>query len=157
MLTRGSAGVVGIYKSSTIPYVSRDADFTFGTAIVLIWLVAEFTATVLAASIPFFRPLARKANQLKSSKESTHSFGMSRMGGRSGHSKLGSVSEVKSKPTNSDSESDRGILPPRNPNNNNKSVVHKTEVYTVEYESAEDVEKVADSSGSRGQARRAMF
>ena len=155
MLTSGSAGVVGIYKSSTIPYVSRDADFTFGTAIVLIWLVAEFTATVLAASIPFFRPLARKANQLKSSKESTHSFGMSRMGGRSGHSKLGSRSEVQSKPINSDNESDRGILPPRNPDN--KSVVHKTEVYTVEYESADDVEKVADPSSSRGQARRAMF
>ncbi|KAK1834418.1 hypothetical protein QBC39DRAFT_26557 [Podospora conica] len=149
------AGVVGLYKSSTIPYVSRDADFIYRTPIVLIWVIAEVTATILAASIPFFRPLVRKVSQYQKSsgKESSNSFGMGRMGGRSGHSKLGSRSDVQSKPGNSDNDSDHGILPPRT---TNKNVVHKTEVYTVEYESADDVEKATGPSSNREQARQ-MF
>jgi len=51
--------VVGLYKTWTIPYVSRSADFAYGTAIVLIWLVAEVSATIIAASIPFYRPFFR--------------------------------------------------------------------------------------------------
>ncbi|KAK8075322.1 hypothetical protein PG997_009985 [Apiospora hydei] len=54
------AGVVGLYKTSTIPYVSRSADFAYGTSIVLIWLVAEVSATIIAASIPFYRPFFRR-------------------------------------------------------------------------------------------------
>lgn len=54
-----SAGVVGIYKTSTISLVARNTDFTYGTAFPLIWLTAEVSATVIAASIPFFRPLVR--------------------------------------------------------------------------------------------------
>lgn len=52
--------MVGLYKTSTIPYVSRSADFAYGTAIVLIWLVAEVSATIVAASIPFYRPFFRR-------------------------------------------------------------------------------------------------
>lgn len=123
----------------------------------LIWVVAEVSATILAASIPFFRPLVRKASQLQKSsgKESSHSFGMGRMGGRNGHNKLGSLSDVQSKPVNSDNDSDLGILPPRN--DNNKNIVHKTDVFTVEYESADDTEKATDPGHTREQARREMF
>lgn len=54
-----SAGVVGLYKTSTIGLVARDSDFTYGTAFPLIWLCAEVSATVIACSIPFYRPLVR--------------------------------------------------------------------------------------------------
>ncbi|KAH8651058.1 hypothetical protein BX600DRAFT_387643 [Xylariales sp. PMI_506] len=57
------AGVVGLYKTSTIPGVARNADFTYGTTFPLIWLVAEVSATIVAASIPFFRPLFRKISK----------------------------------------------------------------------------------------------
>lgn len=51
--------MVGIYKTSTIGLVARNTDFTYGTTFPLIWLSAEVSATVIAASIPFYRPLVR--------------------------------------------------------------------------------------------------
>jgi hypothetical protein len=109
--------VVGIYKSSTIPYVSRSVDFTHGTAIVLIWLVAEVTATVVAASIPFYRPPLRLVSRARTNKESKRSSYA--MGGMSshGHSKLGSRNDVNANPGNfpddddDDDSSDRNDLP----------------------------------------------
>lgn len=52
--------MVGLYKTSTIPFISRSADFTYGTAVILIWLVAEVSATIIAASVPFYRPFFRR-------------------------------------------------------------------------------------------------
>ncbi|KAK4159209.1 hypothetical protein QBC43DRAFT_327629 [Cladorrhinum sp. PSN259] len=90
------AGVIGIYKTTTIPYIARSADFTHGTAIVLIWLVAEVTATVIAASIPFYRPLVRRAKSSRGTKESYGMGGIGRVGGSHGHSKLSSQPDLKS-------------------------------------------------------------
>jgi hypothetical protein len=141
-----SAGVVGIYKSSTIPFVARDADFTFGTAIVLIWLVAEVTATIIAASIPFYRPLIRRASSTFRSKDA---YGMSRMnrsrngGGFGNHSKLGSQADVKS-----DCNSDQDILPP----NSRSMIVQKTKI-TVQY----DARSVDEEKGTHNPVRRDQF
>ena len=62
--------MVGIYKTSTISLVARDTDFTYGTAFPLIWLTAEVSATVIASSIPFFRPLVRLVRGKEESQES---------------------------------------------------------------------------------------
>lgn len=119
--------MVGIYKTSTIPNVSRSADFTHGTAIVLIWLVAEVTATIIAASIPLLRPLLRRY-----SRNRDESYGMSSRTNR-GHSKLGSISKLGSQAvvqsdTPNDYSSDKDILGP------SSRIVRKTNV-TVEYDS----------------------
>jgi hypothetical protein len=117
--------VVGIYKSSTIPNVSRSADFTYGTAIVLIWLVAEVSATIIAASIPFYRPLVRRFSSKKGTQES---YGMSnRSRTRAGHSKLRSQDDAKSAHVIVDDCSDKGIL------DGNTQIVRKTNI-TVEYD-----------------------
>ncbi|KAH9884565.1 hypothetical protein F4778DRAFT_762659 [Xylariomycetidae sp. FL2044] len=138
------AGVIGIYKSSTIPAVSRSTDFTYGTALVLIWLAAEVTATIVACSIPFFRPLVRRMS--KGGTKQSNSYGLSNISGsrglRSGHNKLGSVVDVKSVP-DSDNSSDKAILGPRS------TIVRKTNI-TVAYSSEEEM-------GNGDSARRQMF
>ncbi|KAK3986105.1 hypothetical protein QBC44DRAFT_297666 [Cladorrhinum sp. PSN332] len=133
------AGVIGIYKSTTIPYVARSADFTHGTAIVLIWLVAEVTATILAASIPFYRPLVRRVSSTRGTKES---YGMGRVGGSHGHSKLSSQHEL-------DVKSDHIDEHPLN----HPVVVRKTEI-AIEYDQWSDHEAQA---GKGGQPRREIF
>ena len=139
--------MVGIYKSSTIPYVSRSADFTHGTAIVLIWLVAEFAATVIACSIPFFRPLVRLVSNTKHSKGSS-SYAMSGMG-KGGHSKLGSRTDVV-KPNPDDTGSDKDEQPL------NSGVVHRTDAFTVEYDNWSGNEGSNNAHSAPGQARREM-
>lgn len=112
-----SAGVVGIYKSTTIPAVSRSVDFTHGTAMVLIWLVAEVTATVIACSIPFLRPLVRRVSS--SGKASKDSYGMSVRGNNvKGHEARASYDQI----------SDKDVQPL------NAGVVRRTDAYTVEYD-----------------------
>lgn len=141
-----SAGAVGIYKSSTIPAVSRSADFTHGTALVLIWLVAEFTATIIACSIPFYRPLVRRFSSSAKRSGGSSSYGMSGMG-KSGHSKLSSRTDVKAMPD--DQGSDKDSLPL------NARGVQRTDVFTLEYDSRDSNE---GSQGHRGpgHARREM-
>ncbi|KAL2141605.1 hypothetical protein VTI28DRAFT_2151 [Corynascus sepedonium] len=140
------AGAVGIYKSSTIPAVSRSADFTHGTALVLIWLVAEFTATIIACSIPFYRPLVRRFSSSAKRSGGSSSYGMSGMG-KSGHSKLSSRTDVKAMPD--DQGSDKDSLPL------NARGVQRTDVFTLEYDSRDSNE---GSQGHRGpgHARREM-
>ena len=78
----------------------------------LIWLVAEVTATVVAASIPFYRPLIRLVSRVKTNKESKRSsYAMGGMSSR--HSKLGSRNDVNANPGNfpDDDSSDRNVLP----------------------------------------------
>jgi hypothetical protein len=120
--------VVGIYKSSTIPSVSRSTDFTHGTAIVLIWLVAEVTATIMAASIPLFRPLLRHLSGTSSTRDG---YGMSRITNRSrngwgGHSRFSSRADVQSDP-NHEYGSDKDTIAL------NTKIVCKTNI-TVEYD-----------------------
>ncbi|KAK7985663.1 hypothetical protein PG988_003285 [Apiospora saccharicola] len=135
------AGVVGIYKTSTIPYVSRSADFAYGTAIVLIWLVAEVSATIIAASIPFYRPFFR---HIKSSGNSGGNSSKSNGNGnarshasyalnnrnrvRDGHSMLGSGVDHKGAVDdhNNDSNSDKAIL------GNDTRIIRQTNI-SVEY------------------------
>ncbi|KAI1325213.1 hypothetical protein F5Y16DRAFT_378631 [Xylariaceae sp. FL0255] len=102
------AGVVGIYKSSTIPKVGRSTDFTYGTALVLIWLVAEVCATIIASSIPFYRPLLRHAGGRSANKSLQDSYVL-KSRRRDGHSKIASQTNIK---TGSafDDNSDKGIL-----------------------------------------------
>ncbi|KAL2163972.1 hypothetical protein VTH06DRAFT_3185 [Thermothelomyces fergusii] len=139
------AGAVGIYKSSTIPAVSRSADFTHGTALVLIWLVAEFTATAIACSIPFYRPLVRRVSWSSSAaagkrSKGSSSFAMSSMG-RGGHSKLSSKTDVKAGAAateieaHDDQASDRDSLPL-----NARGGVHRTDVFTLEYDTRDSNE-----------------
>ncbi|KAK4225936.1 hypothetical protein QBC38DRAFT_248820 [Podospora fimiseda] len=130
------AGVIGIYKSSTIPYVARSADFTHGTAIVLIWLVAEVAATILAASIPFYRPLIRRATTARGTKES---YGMGRVAGSHGHSKLSSQHDITRE------HIDEQPL-------TNTAVVRKTEI-NIEYDQWSDHE----AGKVPGQSRREIF
>ncbi|KAL2167101.1 hypothetical protein VTG60DRAFT_1692 [Thermothelomyces hinnuleus] len=131
------AGAVGIYKSSTIPAVSRSADFTHGTAPVLIWLVAEFTATAIACSIPFYRPLVRRTSSGKRSKGSS-SYAMSAMG-KGRHSKLSSKTDIKA--GHDDQGSDKDSLPL-----NARGGVHRTDVFTLEYDTR-DSNEVSATSG----------
>ncbi|KAK0629553.1 hypothetical protein B0T17DRAFT_589293 [Bombardia bombarda] len=134
------AGVIGIYKSTTIPNVARDSDFTFGTAIVLIWLVAEFTATVMAASIPFFRPLVRKFSSKGTSRKESSGYGMTNRS--RGHKQLGSQVDMKSS-VGPDSDSSKGIVV------SNNNILRKTD-YVVEYDSASHDEEA-------GKPHREMF
>jgi hypothetical protein len=150
-LTLSSAGVVGIYKSSTIPAVSRSADFTHGTAIVLIWLVAEFVATVIACSIPFFRPLLRLVSGATRSKGSS-TYAMNSGMGKGGHSKLGSRTDVV-KPNPDDTGSDKDELPL---NSGHSGVVHRTDVFPVEYDNWSGNEGSNNGHSAPGQARREM-
>lgn len=122
--------------------MARSSDFTHGTAIVLIWLVAEVTATIIAASIPFYRPLVRRATSARGTKES---YGMGRMGAsHGGHSKLGSQLDVKSE-TMDHAGSDRDEQPLNRP-----MVVRKTEI-AIEYDRWSDAER-----GAGGQPRDAF-
>ena len=119
----------------------------------LIWLVAEVTATILAASIPFFRPLIRRVSS--AARSGKDAYGMGNMGrgagsragwGTSSHSKLGSQADVKS-----DYHSDGDTLPP----NSHSMIVRKTKV-TVEYGGPDaDVEK--GDGPEHGLGRRDMF
>lgn len=113
------AGVVGIYKTSTIPGIARNADFTYGTAFPLIWLVAEVDATIIAASIPFFRPLVRAVMGTKQK----NSYSLSKRS-RSGANPLGSQPERPG--FDSDNGSDRNILSlgGDNPSKLNTTVPH---------------------------------
>lgn len=134
-----SAGCVGIYKASIIPKVSRSIDFTCescipsflsiclsftdicpayqdGTADVLIWLVAEVTSTIMAACIPFYRPLVRRVAGSGRSKgglkPSQESYGLANRSNKH-HNKLGSRAEVKGgfhEELAEDDSSDRGIM-----------------------------------------------
>lgn len=88
-----------------------------GTADVLIWLVAEVTSTIMAACIPFYRPLvrrvagsSRKGGALRPSQES---YGLAARSHSKGHNKLGSRAEVKGgfqEALPSDDSSDRAIV-----------------------------------------------
>ncbi|KAK7755340.1 hypothetical protein SLS62_002566 [Diatrype stigma] len=131
------AGIVGIYKSSIIPNVARDVDFTFGIALVLIWLAAEFTATVMAASIPFMRPLLRKVSssvgrQKFSGHSSTHVRLSSR--GRNGRQ--------------TDTESNRELFA------TNNKIVRRTE-FTLEYNESSSPEEGAE--GKHGENHHDAF
>ncbi|KAL2270537.1 hypothetical protein VTJ83DRAFT_2721 [Remersonia thermophila] len=121
------AGIVGIYKASTIPTVSRSLDFTYTTTTVLIWVVAEVSATVIACSIPFLRPLVR---HIKTSKNSNNSYGLSGMSSRGTHNKLGSRADAKAggETDDGDRDSDRDVQPLK------PGVVRRTDVFTVEYD-----------------------
>ncbi|KAL1839403.1 hypothetical protein VTJ49DRAFT_1534 [Mycothermus thermophilus] len=136
------AGIVGIYKASTIPTVSRSLDFTHSTAIVLIWVVAEVSATIIACSIPFLRPLVR---HIKSSKGSKNSYGLSGMSSRATHNKLGSRADAKGggDTDDGDKDSDRDVQPLT------PGVVRRTDAFTVEYDtwSAHDG---ASQNGAQG-------
>ncbi|RWA13734.1 hypothetical protein EKO27_g1375 [Xylaria grammica] len=133
------AGVVGIYKSTTIPNVSRSVDFAYGTAIVLIWLVAEVCSTIIAASIPFYRPLLRHVAS-RTGKSGTESYALGSRR-RDGHSRIGSQTDLKSG-IEFDDNSDKGILgaPSR--------IVRKTNI-TVEYENHDQARRAGQRQGHR--------
>lgn len=137
--------MVGIYKTSTIPFVSRSADFTHGTAIVLIWLVAEVTATIIAASIPFFRPLIRRAAGSK--RNGKESYGMSSRANRSGggwgsHDKLGSQADIKGDPS-SDYNSDIDMI------GSTSKIVRQTNI-TVEFDTYSPDKEREEQRNGRG-------
>ncbi|KAK6821221.1 hypothetical protein PG987_015621 [Apiospora arundinis] len=136
------AGVVGLYKTSTIPYISRSADFSFGTSIVLIWLVAEVSATIIAASIPFYRPYFRRnkssgpsgGNSGTGPKSSPSSYALSNRNRRTrdGHSMLDSgVDHRGTSAEGNDNNSDKAIL------RNDSRIVRKTNI-SVNYMSDEE-------------------
>lgn len=116
--------MVGLYKTSTIPYVSRRADFAYGTAIVFIWLVAEVSATIIAASIPFYHPFFRhfkssggssEGNSGSSGNKNARSYASyalnNRKRARDGHSMLDSGVDHKSAvDDHNDGNSDKAIL-----------------------------------------------
>lgn len=93
----------------------RPAD---GTADVLIWLVAEVTSTILAACIPFYRPLVRRvarSSRKGGVRPSQDSYGLAARSNNNnnnrGHNKLGSRAEIKGGfHEASDDSSDRGIV-----------------------------------------------
>lgn len=74
----------------------------------LIWLTAEVTATIMAACIPFYRPLVRKVAG-KASRQKPESYGLSQ---RSGVNRLGSRGDVKGgfREPSADDSSDRAII-----------------------------------------------
>ncbi|KAK6823596.1 hypothetical protein PG995_006455 [Apiospora arundinis] len=137
------AGVVGLYKTSTIPYIARSADFAYGTSVVLIWLVAEVSATIIAASIPFFRPFFRHSKSSSPSgnsasgapKRSPSSYALSNRNRwtRDGHSMLDSgVDHRATSAKGNDSSSDKAIL------GNDSRIVRKTNI-SVNYMTDEEV------------------
>lgn len=140
-----SAGVVGIYKTSTIPNVSRSTDFTYGTAIVLIWLVAEVTATIIASSIPLLRPLIRRSSSRTGRNES---YGLS-IRTNHGHNKLGSQAVVNTDLQN-DYNSDKDILGP------NSKIIRKTNI-TVEYDNYSADEERGEQRHGHGHEHRDVF
>lgn len=125
---------MGIYKTSTISLVARDADFTYGTAYPLIWLAAEVSATVIAASIPFFRPLVR----LVTGQEQKDSYGLSKVS-RPGTNPLARTHDR----LEGDDRSDKFILKP------NAHILRQTSI-TVQHSYETDEE-----GGRMGSAPRA--
>ncbi|KAL7906744.1 hypothetical protein GGI35DRAFT_93177 [Trichoderma velutinum] len=128
------AGVVGIYKTSTIGLVARNADFTYGTAFPLIWLSAEVSATVIAASIPFFRPLVR---MIKGTEAKESSYALSKVS-RPGTNPLNRTHEQ----LEDDGRSDQFILKPGSNN-----ILRET-TYTVQH-SYEGEDKASDTDHSQ--------
>lgn len=129
--------MVGIYKTSTIGLVARNADFTYGTAFPLIWLSAEVSATVIAASIPFYRPLVRLMKD-KETKDSSYA--------------LSKISRPGTNPLNrthdqleDDSRSDQFILKPG-------SHILRETTYTVQH-SYEGEDKGSDLDHTRREHR----
>ncbi|KAK8043476.1 hypothetical protein PG993_005906 [Apiospora rasikravindrae] len=150
------AGVVGLYKTSTIPYVSRSADFAYGTSIVLIWLVAEVSATIIAASIPFYRPFFRRgkssggnsgSNRGHNNPRSQSSYALGhRKRARGGHSMLDSGIDHKgaSDAHSNDNGSDKCIL------GNDTRIIRQTNI-SVNYMTDEEAQY------PRGQPHRDEF
>jgi len=58
------AGAFGIWKAVILRSISREQDFSYGTATLVIVVALEVTCTIMAASIPFYRPLAKKVSCL---------------------------------------------------------------------------------------------
>lgn len=75
----------------------------------LIWLTAEVTATIMAACIPFYRPLVRRVAGKASRGQKPESYGLSQ---RSGINRLGSRGDAKGgfREASADDSSDRAII-----------------------------------------------
>ncbi|KAK3373011.1 hypothetical protein B0T24DRAFT_527533 [Lasiosphaeria ovina] len=56
------AGITAIVKSYFITGTARSSDFTFSSADLLIWSASETAVTIMAASIPFLRLIAKEVS-----------------------------------------------------------------------------------------------
>lgn len=137
------AGVVGLYKTSTIPYVARDADFTYGTSFPLIWLAAEVSATIIAASIPFFRPLVRLARGTRQQKDTYGSYGLSKVSRPNTNPLVKSHDQLEG-----DDRSDKFILKP------SSHILRQTSI-TIQHNSETDEE--GGRPGIAGRGRRDLY
>lgn len=115
-----------------------------GTADVLIWLTAEVTATIMAACIPFYRPLVRKVAGKASRGQKPESYGLSQ---RSGINRLGSRGDVKSgfREASADDSSDRAIIDYQSPDGMTKSSARVE--YNSYYSATVDVGVARTKSG----------
>jgi hypothetical protein len=111
---------------------------------VLIWLVGEVTATIIACSIPFLRPLVRRISS--SGKASKDSYALSNRG----HNKLGSRSDIKGPEASAsyDQIIDKDVQPL-----NTGGAVRRTDTYTVEFDSY-SADGVNNGPAEQGQVSR---
>ncbi|KAK0649946.1 hypothetical protein B0T16DRAFT_138491 [Cercophora newfieldiana] len=57
------AGAAGVVKSYFLAGAIRSTDFTFSSASLLIWSASEPAITIMAASLPSFRPIVQELSQ----------------------------------------------------------------------------------------------
>lgn len=134
ILIMNSAGIACAVKTAYLPLIGTWADFTYNIADVLIWAITESAITIVAASVPFLRPMVKYISSRGTRGRSngyTESHKLdSRLGG---NRSLGNQANIEAQPTSNgvggDDASDRSIL--RETRDSGK--ITKTREVTVEY------------------------
>lgn len=135
-----SAGIACAVKTAYLPLIGTWADFTYNIADVLIWAMAESTITIVAASIPFLRPMMVYISSRGNSRGPSNGYTEShKLDARLGGSRsLGTKANIQAQPAaneaGADDGSDKSIL--RETRDCGK--ITKTREVTVEYSESGD-------------------
>lgn len=143
-LTDSRAGIACAVKTAYLPLIGTWADFTYNIADVLIWAITESAITIVAASIPFLRPMMKYISSRGESRAPSNGYTEShKLDGRLGGSRsLGTKANIEAQPAShegcADDDSDRSIL--RETRDCGK--ITTTHEVTVEYsESGDDLSR----------------
>lgn len=139
-LTASRAGIACAVKTAYLPLIGTWADFTYNIADVLIWAITESAITIVAASIPFLRPMMKHISSRGGSRGASNGYTEShKLDDRLGGSRsLGTKANIEAQPVSNeggaDDDSDRSIL--REMRDCGK--ITKTREVTVEYSESGD-------------------
>ncbi|KAF9699560.1 hypothetical protein EKO04_002643 [Ascochyta lentis] len=134
------AGIACAVKTAYLPLIGTWADFTYNIGDVLIWAITESAITIVAASIPFLRPMMKYISSRGGSRGPSNGYTEShKLDDRLGGSRsLGTKVNIEAQPASNgiegDDDSDKSIL--RETRDSGK--ITKTREVTVAYSESGD-------------------